>query len=74
MVPHEAKAFQPFSYGPRDCLGKSLAWAEMRLTLAKLVWHFDWENESPANRWEKQDMFIMWEMEPTMVRMLPATH
>ncbi|OQV03600.1 hypothetical protein CLAIMM_08622 [Cladophialophora immunda] len=35
------KATQPFSLGPRVCLGKNLAWMEMRLMLVRLLWHFD---------------------------------
>lgn len=34
---------QPFSFGPRNCLGKNLARAEMRLIMAKLLWRFDLE-------------------------------
>ena len=34
---------QPFSFGPRNCLGKNLAKAEMRLILAKMLWRFDLE-------------------------------
>ena len=29
------KAYQPFSVGPRNCLGKNLAYIEMRMVLAK---------------------------------------
>ncbi|ERF77220.1 hypothetical protein EPUS_05789 [Endocarpon pusillum Z07020] len=36
-------AVQPFSFGPRNCLGKNLARAEMRLIMAKLLWRFDLE-------------------------------
>ena len=33
--------FQPFSYGPRNCLGRELANAEVRLILARVLWRFD---------------------------------
>ncbi|KAI1136916.1 cytochrome P450 [Hypoxylon sp. FL0543] len=36
-------AFTAFSTGPRSCAGKSLAYAEISLTLARTVWHFDFE-------------------------------
>lgn len=34
-------AIQPFSYGPRNCVGKHLAYNEMRVIMAKLLWEFD---------------------------------
>ena len=32
------RAFQPFSVGPRNCVGRSLANVEARLVLARLIW------------------------------------
>jgi cytochrome P450 len=37
-------ASQPFSYGPRNCIGRNLAYVEMKLIIARLVWTFDLEN------------------------------
>ena len=59
---------QPFSTGPRNCIGQNLARGEMRLILAKLIWHFDMELSDPELKWEKQTMFGMWESEPLMVK------
>ncbi|KAJ9641677.1 hypothetical protein H2204_002739 [Knufia peltigerae] len=36
-------ASKPFLTGPRMCIGKHLAYLEMRLLIAKLVFNFDWE-------------------------------
>ncbi|KAI9697357.1 MAG: hypothetical protein M1820_007863 [Bogoriella megaspora] len=36
-------ASQPFSMGPRMCIGKNFAYAEMRLILARVIWAFDLE-------------------------------
>lgn len=38
------KAFCPFSIGPRGCIGKSMALMEMKLTLARLLWLFEFES------------------------------
>ncbi|KAA8643456.1 hypothetical protein EYZ11_001410 [Aspergillus tanneri] len=37
------KAFCPFSIGPRGCIGKGMAFMEMRLTIARLMFLFDIE-------------------------------
>ena len=34
-------AFCAFSVGPRGCIGKGLAYVEMTLTLARLLWEYD---------------------------------
>ncbi|KAH0609238.1 uncharacterized protein H6S33_012724 [Morchella sextelata] len=34
-------AFTPFSIGPRGCIGKSVAYVELRLTVARLMWEFE---------------------------------
>ena len=34
-------AFNPFSTGPRGCAGKCMAYAEIGIVLAKLLWYFD---------------------------------
>ena len=45
------KAIQPFSVGPRNCIGKNLAYAEIRLILARLLWEFDFELEERSRDW-----------------------
>lgn len=41
---HESKeASQPFSLGPRGCIGKHLSYLELRLILGNLLWHYDLE-------------------------------
>lgn len=37
------RAFAPFSIGDRACAGKAMAWLELRLTIAKTLWYFDFQ-------------------------------
>ncbi|KAJ4375373.1 hypothetical protein N0V83_002459 [Neocucurbitaria cava] len=108
----------PFSFGPRNCLGKkyvflspfsflrpvtvvhslthsftllrfvsyspngrsmannpnhSLAYAEMRLIMAKLLFNFDLELVHPDHEWTKeQKVFTLWEKPSLMVRLKPV--
>ena len=47
----DREGFRPFSDGLRGCLGKNLAMLEMRVVLAKVVWHFDMEMERGREGW-----------------------
>ncbi|KAI4086368.1 MAG: hypothetical protein LQ344_007593 [Seirophora lacunosa] len=63
-------AFNPFSLGPRNCLGRNLAYLEMRLILARLLWTFDVvasRVEGDGWRWEEQKTWILWEKRPLEV-------
>ena len=64
-------ALQPFSLGPRNCIGQRLAWAETRLILAKLLWHFDVEEveEKRLVDWSKQKTYTLWEKTGGWVRL-----
>ncbi|KAH9434808.1 hypothetical protein MCOR02_003771 [Pyricularia oryzae] len=65
--------FKPFSVGPRDCIGKNLAYAEMRLILAKMAWSLDLLSVEPDSQgWiEKQKIFGLWEKPPLNVKLAP---
>ncbi|CAG8984173.1 hypothetical protein HYALB_00008175 [Hymenoscyphus albidus] len=65
-------AFKPFSQGSRACIGINLAYMEVRITLAKLVWHFDWELIRKDLDWEKEcRVQIVWQKPEFRVRMVP---
>ncbi|MCJ1379491.1 hypothetical protein MMC17_002592 [Xylographa soralifera] len=52
----------PFSYGPRGCLGRNLAYLEMRMVLAKLFWKYDlcWLNSEDVD-WERDTKgYTLW--------------
>jgi len=59
------EASKPFSIGPRACLGMNLAYMEMRIILAKAVWHFDWELMEDVN-WETDSKFRMLWKKPVL--------
>jgi len=55
---------QPFSVGPRNCIGKNLAYAEMRLILARFLWNFDVEFDAEkmgkeGKEWLDQKTYIL---------------
>ncbi|SPO05597.1 related to isotrichodermin C-15 hydroxylase (cytochrome P-450 monooxygenase CYP65A1) [Cephalotrichum gorgonifer] len=52
---------QPFSAGPRNCIGKNLAYSEMRMILARLLWNFDLKMMPGSENWNDQDVFVLWE-------------
>ncbi|CAI7657147.1 unnamed protein product [Penicillium discolor] len=62
-------AFQPFSFGPRNCIGKNLAYHEMRLILAKVLYNFEVSLLPDSIGWEKQKTFLLWEKNDLMVQL-----
>lgn len=65
-------AVQPFSTGPRDCIGKNLAYAEMRTILARLLFNFDMELVDPQVDWFDQKVFFLWTKLPLNVYLTPV--
>ncbi|EHK24114.1 uncharacterized protein TRIVIDRAFT_190955 [Trichoderma virens Gv29-8] len=56
------EVLQPFSYGPRNCIGKNLAYAEMRLILAKILWNFDITLHPDSKDWLQKNMaYSLWQ-------------
>jgi cytochrome P450 len=53
---------QPFGIGRHVCIGMKHAYAEMRVTIAKLVWNFDLRLKDEADRWDwgEQKTYILW--------------
>ncbi|OJD29903.1 cytochrome p450 [Diplodia corticola] len=57
----QREVLQPFSFGPRNCLGKNLAYHEMRIILSKVLWHFDLELCEQSQDWANHKSFTLWE-------------
>lgn len=67
-------AFQPFSLGPHNCPGRSIAYLEMRLIMAKLLWNFDLEQRPGVHQsqWREQKIYWFWEKKATYARISRA--
>jgi cytochrome P450 len=63
------EAYHPFSMGPHGCLGQQLAWVELRVILARLLWNFDMEipEGSKPLKWTEQKIFWAWDKRPVNV-------
>ncbi|EOA81121.1 uncharacterized protein SETTUDRAFT_24624 [Exserohilum turcica Et28A] len=58
-------AVQAFSVGPRNCIGRNLAYQEMRLILANIIYNFDLDLEDDSQGWiERQKTFNVWDRGP----------
>ncbi len=62
-------AFQPFSYGPRNCIGRYLAYTEMRSILARIVFSFDFELRPESYDWVDQKSYNIWDKGPLYVNL-----
>ncbi|KAJ3961392.1 hypothetical protein N0V92_001887 [Colletotrichum tropicale] len=65
-------ASQPFQLGPRACIGRNLAYAEIKLIIARLVWQYDVENATEGDWMGDQKVFMVWEKMPLWVKLHPA--
>jgi cytochrome P450 len=66
------EAFQPFSVGPRNCIGRSLAYMESRLIIARLVWNFNLELMPESLDWNVQKTWVLSERGPLKARLTPV--
>ncbi|KAL1864704.1 hypothetical protein Daus18300_007506 [Diaporthe australafricana] len=65
------EAVQPFSYGPRNCVGKHLAYNEMRVIVARLLWEFDMSLDPSSRQWtdpySDHKSWAIWRKPPLVV-------
>jgi cytochrome P450 len=63
------EAVRPFSVGPRNCIGQNLAYHEMRLIMARLMWEFDLELDGKSEGWtEGMKVRVFWDKGGLWVR------
>ncbi|KAK0632636.1 cytochrome P450 [Immersiella caudata] len=69
------QAWQPFTVGPHSCIGQNIAWAEMRLVMAKLLWNFDFSAPEKSKRviWEDMKTFLLIEKVPLVAVLKPRS-
>ncbi|KAI0444175.1 putative cytochrome P450 monooxygenase [Xylaria telfairii] len=65
-------ALQPFHVGARNCIGRNLAYIEMRLILTRLLLEFDLELLPESRGWENQLVFAIGVKPPLMVKLHPV--
>ncbi|KII96069.1 hypothetical protein PLICRDRAFT_96318 [Plicaturopsis crispa FD-325 SS-3] len=53
-----SKAYNPFSTGPRACLGRNLAVMELQILLAVIFWRFDMVLEAPEMPLKTREGFL----------------
>ncbi|GKT50059.1 trichothecene efflux pump TRI12 [Colletotrichum spaethianum] len=67
------EAFQPFHIGPRNCIGRNLAYVEMRLILARVLWNFDLKIADDSTDWApRQKIYLLWEKGPLNAYLTPV--
>ncbi|PHH79853.1 hypothetical protein CDD80_3586 [Ophiocordyceps camponoti-rufipedis] len=63
---------KPFSCGPRDCVGKTMALQLIRLTAVRLLCEFDFDLLPGQEDWqERQRASAFWEVSPLRVKFRP---
>ncbi|KAF7593962.1 hypothetical protein BBP40_010469 [Aspergillus hancockii] len=55
------EVLQPFNVGPRNCIGRNLAYNEMRVMLARVLYNFDLELAPESENWNQQKSHFLWE-------------
>ncbi|KAI0391864.1 cytochrome P450 [Xylariaceae sp. FL0594] len=71
-VDDDLEASQPFSMGPRGCLGRNLAWIELSLLLSKMLWLYDIELLNKEVDWlGDSKMAMLWKKPKLMIKTTP---
>lgn len=64
---------QPFQVGPRNCIGRNLALAEMRIVLALVLYNFDIRLAPGMENWATdQEFYVLWKRDALNVHLTPV--
>lgn len=66
-------AVQPFITGPYSCIGKSLAYMEVGLVLARMLWNFDWQAGEENLSFEDEKVYALWQKSTLNMRFTPRS-
>ncbi|KAI0878449.1 isotrichodermin C-15 hydroxylase [Hypoxylon argillaceum] len=70
---NKLEALQAFNVGPRNCIGRNLAYAEMRIILARIIFDFDLKLDDGSADWiKKQKAYTLWHRIPLDVYLTPV--
>ncbi|KAI1354177.1 isotrichodermin C-15 hydroxylase [Xylaria sp. FL0043] len=70
---NKLEALQAFNVGPRNCIGRNLAYAEMRIILARLIFDFDIKMADESKDWiKRQKAYTLWDRIPLNLYLTPA--
>lgn len=65
------ECFRPFSFGVRDCIGKNLAYSELRVVISRILHRFDYTLEPGQEGWlDNARVFVVWEKPGVKVRLI----
>jgi cytochrome P450 len=69
-------AFEPFSLGPRNCIGKNLALVELKIILARTFYNFTLDVPEGQRdlgwKWGDQNIYMLWQCDPVIVEIKDA--
>ncbi|KAH8675426.1 cytochrome P450 [Xylariales sp. PMI_506] len=63
---------QPFHVGPRNCLGRNLAYVEIRTIMARILLNFDLHIADESRDWIDQKNFNFWKKSALKVHLTPV--
>ncbi|KAI0401406.1 isotrichodermin C-15 hydroxylase [Xylaria palmicola] len=70
---NKLEALQAFNVGPRNCIGRNLAYFEMRIILARVIFDFDLKLADESKDWiAKQKSYQLWDRIPLQVHLTPV--